>query len=165
MIVTLGRLGLLSLIGVDVTGFTANLAVRTAQDIGVPLTFRQNLEALFAIRSQLTPGGASAANWVFLAGIAGWIFAGLCLAGSAFRRRLRSPALVDVLVLAAVSLGVLAWYRCFTSHTFVHAAFMVRLLAIPLACGLAAALLTAREERDRLPDFRKLAARSVSRWV
>ena len=151
VIVTLGRLGLLSLIGVDVTGFTANLAVRTAQDIGVPLTFGQILETLFAIRSQLTPGGASAANWVFLAGIAGWIFAGLCLAGSAFRRRLRSPALVDVLVLAAVSLGVLAWYRCFTGHTFVHAAFMVRLLAIPLACGLAAALLTAREERDRLP--------------
>ncbi|MGB9366376.1 MAG: hypothetical protein WCE79_10220 [Xanthobacteraceae bacterium] len=152
--VTFGRLGLLWLNGVDITRFTANLAVRTAQDIGIPLTFRQNLETLFAIRSQLTPDGAGTANWVFLAGIAGWIFAGLAgLAVLVLRRGLRIPALVDVLVLAAVSLGVLAWYRCFTGHTFVHAAFMVRLLAIPLACGLAAALLTAREERDRLPAF------------
>ena len=154
VIVTLGRLGLLSLIGVDVTGFTANLAVRTTQDIGGPLTFRQNLETLFAIRSQLTPGGASAANWVFLAGIAGWIFAGFAsLAALVFRRRLRVPVVVDVLVLAAVSLGVLAWYRCFTGHTFVHAGFAVRLLAIPLACGLVASLLATREERDRLPLF------------
>jgi hypothetical protein len=152
LVVTLGRLGLLWLNGVDVMRFAANLAVRTGQDIGVPLSFRQNLETLFAIRSQLTPGGARTANWVFLAGVAGWIFAGVTgLVVFACRRSLRIPALVDVLVLATVSLGVLAWYRCFTAHTFVHAAFMVRLLAIPLACGLTAALLVAREERDRLP--------------
>jgi hypothetical protein len=154
LVVTLGRLGLLWLSGIDVARFMANLSVRTAQDIlGFPLSFRQSLEALFANRSQLTPGGASSANWVFLGGIAGWIFAGLTgLAALALRRRLRIPAAVDVLVLAAVSLGVFAWYRCFTSHTFVHAAFMVRLFAIPLACGLAAAVVAAHEGlRDRLP--------------
>ena len=152
VIVTFGRLGLLWAHGVDVSAFTHNLSARTAQDIGVPITFRLNLETLFAIRSQLTPGGASVANWVFLVGIAAWIFAGLSgLAALVFRRSLRIPALVDVLVLAAISLGVLAWYWCFTSHTFVHAGFMVRLLAIPLACGLVAALLATREERDRLP--------------
>jgi hypothetical protein len=176
LVVTLGRLGLLWLHGVDVFRFTAGLAARTAGDIGVPLSFRQNLETLFAIRSQLTPGGARAANWVFLAGIAGWIFAGLAgLAALAFRRGLRISALADVLVLAVVSLGVLAWSRCFTAHTFVHAAFMVRLLAIPLACGLVAALLAVREERGRWPDLALTGAACLalglaalllhSRWI
>lgn len=151
--VTLSRLGLLWLNGVDVSRFTANLAVRTGQDIGIPVTFRQSLERLFALRSQLTPGGARTANWVFLAGIAGWIFTALGgLAAWALRRRPKVPVVVDALVLAAVSVGVLAWYLCFIAHTFVHAAFMVRLLAIPLACGLATALLGIREaRRDRLP--------------
>jgi len=153
LIVTLGRLGLLWLICVDVSRFTANLAVRTAHDIGIPITFGLNLETLFAIRSQLTPGGASSANWIFLAGIACWIFASLTgLATLMLRRSLRSPPVVDALVLVGVSFGVFAWYWCFTAHTFVHAAFMVRLLALPLACGLVAALLAVREAmRDRLP--------------
>jgi hypothetical protein len=153
LVVTLGRLGLLWVHGIDVSRFTANLAVRTGSDIGIPVTFREILERLFAIRSQLTPGGASTANWVFLAGVAGWIFAALSgLAGWVLRRRLTVPATVDILVLAAVSLGIFAWYGCFVAHTFVHAAFMVRLLAIPIACGVAAALLaTAQARCERLP--------------
>lgn len=112
-----------------------------------------NLERLFSVRYQLTPGGAAVANWVFLAGIAAWIFVGLIgLATLLYRRALRMPALVDVLVLAAVSVGILLWYWRFAAHTYVHALFMVRLLAIPLACGLAAALLAIHEaRRDRLP--------------
>lgn len=165
LIVTLGRLGLLWLDGVDVARFTSGLAARTTRDIGIPLTFRQNLETLFAMRSQLAPGGARAANWVFLAGIAGWIFAGLAgLAALALRRGLRIPPLVDMLILAAASLGALAWYWIFAGHTFVQAAFMVRLLALPLACGLIAALLTAREERDRF-QLSYCPARFVSRSV
>ena len=153
VVVTGGRLGLLWLNGVDVSRFTTNLAIRTGSDIGIPVTFREVLERLFAIRSQLTPGGASTANWAFLAGVAGWIFAGLSgLAAWRLRRRLTVLAIVDVLVLAAVSLGVFAWYRCFVAHSFLHAAFMARLLAIPLACGVAAALLALAEaKRDRLP--------------
>ena len=134
LIVTLGRLGLLWLNGVDITRFIANLAVRTAQDIGIPLTFQQNLEALFAIRAQLTPGGASAANWVFLAGIAGWIFAGLAgLAALAFRHRLHGSALTDVLVLAAVSL-VLVFHRPHLRARRVHGA-APRYTAGLRACG------------------------------
>src|SRR5262249_12408349 len=137
--------------GIDVSRFTANLAVRTGNDIGITVTFGQSLERLFAIRSQLTPGGTGAANWVFLAGVAGWIFVGLSgVAAWALRRRLLVPPIIDVLIVAAVSIGVLAWYRCFVSHTFVHAAFMVRLLAIPLACGVVAALLAMAEPRREL---------------
>lgn len=152
VVVTVGRLGLLWLNGVDVSRFTTNLAVRTGNDIGIPVTYGQSLERLFAMRSQLTPGGAHIANWVFLAGLGGWIFAALSgLVTAARWRSLRVPAIVDVLALAAVGLGVFVWYRCFVAHSFVHAAFMVRLLAIPLACGVAAALLLAREaSRDQL---------------
>lgn len=151
--VTLGRLGLLWLNGVDISVFMARLLARTQSDIGIRLTFGLNLETLFAARFQLTPGGADPASWVFVAGIAGWMFVALIgLATLALRRRLQTPALVDVLVLAAVSLGVLAWYRTFTAHTYVHALFMVRLLAIPLSCGIVAALLAIREARaDALP--------------
>jgi hypothetical protein len=153
VVVTLGRLGMLWVNGVDVSTFLSNLSVRTAQDIGIPITFRMNLETLFALRSQLMPGGAVAANWVFLAGIAGWILAALTgLAVLASRRTLNSSALVDLLVLALVGVGVFVWYWRFAAHTYVHAAFMVRLLALPLACGLTAALLVMyHATRDAVP--------------
>jgi len=177
VVVTLARLGLLWLHGVDVSRFTNNLAVRTGKDIGIPVTFREALERLFAMRSQLSLGGASIANWIFLAGIAGWIFAALSgLAPWVVRRRPAIPATADALLLAAVSIGVFAWYRCFVAHAFVHAAFMVRLLAIPLACGVTAALLaTVQARRDQLPSATvpalicvALAAAALllhSRWV
>ena len=82
------------------------------------------METLFAIRSQLMPGGAIAANWIFLAGIAGWIFAGLIgLATFALRRSLRSADARG----CAGSCSRQPW-AClpgigyFTAHTFVHAA-------------------------------------------
>ena len=150
---TVARLGLLWTNGVDVSRFAAALAFRTGNDIGVTIAYGQSLEQLFAFRSQLTPGGTGSANWVFLAGIAGWIFATLSgLAAWGLRRGVTVPAVVDVLIFVGVSIGIFAWYRCFVAHTFVHAAFMVRLLAIPLACGVAAALLAAgAAARSRLP--------------
>ena len=158
---TLSRLGLLWLNGIDVSTFTARLAFRTANDIfGMKVSFRTNLKALFAARYQLTPGGAGSANWIFLAGIAAWIFVGFVgLTTLILRGRLRRGPLVDVLVLAGVSLGVLAWYWCFAAHTYVHAYFMVRLLVLPLACGMAAAFLSLYEGwRDELPKWVLLAS-------
>lgn len=164
--VTASRLGLLWLNGVDVSAFVGNLLGRTGSDVGKPeaVDLLVNLEALFDVRYQLTPGGAGVANWIFLAGIAGWIFVGLAgLATLAYRRALRMPALVDVLVLAAVSIGILIWYWSFAAHTYVHILFMVRLLAIPLACGLAAALLAVHDaRRDRLPVGALLAALCIA---
>jgi hypothetical protein len=152
--VTLGRLGILHLMGVDVSAFTRGLAFRTGSDIGIPVTLAMTLDMLFAVRSQLTPGGAGATNWVFLGGLAGWIVVGLIgVAALLSQRSLRIPTLVDVSALAVASLGIFAWYWLFVAHTYVHAQFMVRLLALPLACGLAAALIAVRDaRRDRLPS-------------
>jgi hypothetical protein len=44
-------------------------------------------------------------------------------------------------VLALASLGVLAWYVIFINHSYVHAAFAVRYLALPASFGFVALLL------------------------
>jgi hypothetical protein len=55
----------------------------------------------------------------------------------------------DFTILTIAALPVFGWYAIFKNHTFVHAWFMVRLLAAPIGLGFMAPLLTLRENMAR----------------
>lgn len=139
VMVNLPRLWLLAASGVETGNFRGGLLSRMSDLAGeMPVSFAMNVAALFAQRHQMTPGGEPLASWVLITGA-------LCWAGvlaSAAIKRLPDPA--GTLVLAAAAAGPIAWYVVFPSHTYIHAWFMVRLLALPCAFGMAAAMLTAK---------------------
>lgn len=126
------RLWLLAASGVDTVGYLPNLLGRMSDKFfDVNVTFGLNMATLFGQRHQMTPGGEPLASWVLVTGA-------LCWVGVLCRAAIKPPKdAAEVLVLAAVAAGPFAWYALFPNHTYNHPWFMVRLLALPCAFGMA----------------------------
>ena len=142
------RLGLLTLYGHNLNEFYSPLLFRlgSVSDSGAVVGLRDNLANLWRARNQLIPGNAVLVTWLFIGSGAAWLFALMVWTVLAPRDRGALTRLsVDILVLAAASAGILAWYWLFAGHTYQHVLFMVRIAALPAAYGYVAALLAARE--------------------
>jgi hypothetical protein len=74
----------------------------------------------------------------------------ICLVPIASWRRGRAPRvlLADLSVIVLAAVGVLAWYRLFRQHTYIHVLFVVRIVALPASFGLVAAALVVRSLAD-----------------
>ncbi len=146
-LLTLVRLGLLAFIGVALTNFFSELTFRlgTVADNGAVVTFASVVEHLWNVRFQLTPGGAEPATWVLFLALSSWIFAILAFPAALWgARQAKGKLAADILILLTAAGGVIAWYAILPGHTYTHALFAVRTIAISGGCGIAAGILTAR---------------------
>jgi len=139
--------------------FREGLAVRTGSSDGANehITVIDLANRLWLRRDRLTPLGTGAATLFLLASAASWLFAAV----TAWRavRNAGRPVLCDLGVVLVAASGVMAWYLLFTNHSFIHAWFAVRFLAVPAGLGFVAALLVL--ERLRLPSLSWRATKPV----
>jgi hypothetical protein len=145
--VTLIRLWLLSGVMEDPWHeYTRKLSLRVADaDSGVPIQLVEIGRKLWRSRFQLTPGGLGPSTFGVFLGLTGWILT-VCLAPIAYVRRANGGGLVlvNVLVVALCTLGIVLWCLAFRQHTYIHVLFAIRLVALPAAYGCVAAVLLAR---------------------
>lgn len=83
----------------------------------------------------LTYGSPLGAAGLWLVGGTGWLVAFWLT----WRRR-SAAGWSDFLAFTSGPLAVLAWVLLFSTHTYIHASFIVRIMIVPLALGWAAAL-------------------------
>jgi hypothetical protein len=140
------RLGILSFAGVALGSYRSQLAfLLGASDHAANITVGEVARHLWSARYQLAAGGAKPATWLLFLAVVSWMFA-LISAPLALRRgtEVATKLATDLFVLAIVVAGILLWYRLLLGHTYQHALFMVRMIALPAGCGVAAGLLTIR---------------------
>jgi hypothetical protein len=144
---TVGRLLLLSLI---IDGGWAQYAVALGFRLGneVPgraISLQDVIEKLWQARFQLTPGGFTPSTSMLVMSLAAWIFTIGVFPLVLWRRSRTSLAvLADVSVVVLAAVGVLAWFRLFRQHTFIHVLFAVRNAAVPASYGFLTAGLVVR---------------------
>jgi hypothetical protein len=114
--------------GTDATGAAAPVPAPE-------FTFIELFVTLLLRGATLTYGSKTGAAALWLVGGIGWLVA-LWLA---WRRR-TIEAWSDFLAFTSGPLAVLAWVVLFSTHTFIHADFIVRIMIVPLALGWGAAL-------------------------
>ena len=99
------------------------------------------VQKLWSERSQMT--GNDFATWLFWASGLAWLCA-ISMLIFLVPRRIGNAALmvsVDVFVLTVASLGILSWFVIFPNHSYIHAWFMVRMMALPESYGFVAAII------------------------
>ena len=109
-------------------------------DVGT-IHLSEVLQKLWSERSQMT--GNDFATWLFWTSGLAWLFA-VSMLIFLVSRRIGNAALmvgVDVFVLMVASLGILCWFVIFPNHSYIHAWFMVRMMALPEAYGFVAAII------------------------
>jgi hypothetical protein len=155
---TVLRLGILSVLDFGWRDYFAALGVRLGNYApGRTVSFADNVRALWFVRSQLVPGGAQPATWLIFISLTSWIFALTAMPYAYFMDRESSEKVsVDVLVLVGATFGIIVWFLCFTRHTYEHALFIVRLISLPVAYGIVAAILVG--------SF-LLSSRYRARWI
>jgi hypothetical protein len=154
-VLTAVRLSLLSTLAEGgLARYSHGLALRLSDQVeGREIHFRDVVQKLWLARFQLAPGGVDAATLgVFLA-MAAWIHS-LCLLPFLWWRRGSAALIVlaDLAVITCASAGVLAWYRLFPQHTYIHVLFIVRIVALPASYGFVTAAILTRfltESRTR----------------
>ncbi|HEX8168878.1 MAG TPA: hypothetical protein VF601_24205 [Beijerinckiaceae bacterium] len=159
---TAARLSLLeALYGFGLPEYVASLSPRignTAAELAKRVALSEVAGALWRARFQLTPGGFLPATWLLCASLAAWIFAVALLVPALLRKFERASSVaIDLAVLAVAASGIVVWWTLFAAHTYIHALFAIRLLAIPAALGFAAAGLAL--------SFSTSAGRGYSRLV
>jgi hypothetical protein len=119
------------------------LAVRLGDQVpGHVLHFTEVVQKLWLARFQLASGGYDRATLEMFLGLWAWIFTfGLLLVAWQWRGRAALLVFADVVIVGWASLGVLAWYRLFLEHTFIHVLFIVRIAALPAGYGFVSAIL------------------------
>lgn len=150
-----------TVIGCFVGGFLATAAVRLAliaalfdvpwkkffsvlfvrfsyEGAGAPFSFLDVLARMWQFRHQLVPGGDVPSTAFLALGLASWLVVSVV----ALRRRRLGP---DIGILALGAAGALSWFPLTPNHTLIHAFQMDRILAVPVALGVAAMLLVLRE--------------------
>jgi hypothetical protein len=140
------RLGILSLAGLALGSYRSGLLFRLGiSDGGANITIGEVARHLWSARYQLAVEGAKPAAWLLFLAMVSWTFAAIS-APLALRRggEAAGRLATDVLVLATVVAGILAWYVLLRAHTYQHVLFIVRTIALPAGCGVTAALLTIR---------------------
>ncbi|MGH8557167.1 MAG: hypothetical protein ACRESZ_06835 [Methylococcales bacterium] len=97
-------------------------------------------QKLWNERSEMT-GNKTASTVLLITASVSWLVSALLLLVRDAATR------TDMAVLALAGGGILIWYAVFLNHTHIHAWLMVRMLALPVAYGFAAALLSVRPFR------------------
>ena len=144
---TVGRLLLLNLV---IDGGWAQYAVALGFRLGneIPgrvIGLQDVIEKLWQARFQLTPGGFTPSTSMLVMSLAAWIFTIGLLPFVLWRRGKTSlVVLADVSLVVLAAVGVLAWYRLFRQHTFIHVLFAVRNAAVPASYGFLTAGLVVR---------------------
>jgi hypothetical protein len=139
--------------------YAAGLGPRLGHEIsGRGIDVGDAFHHLWLTRFQLTPGGVVPSTWMLYVSATAWVFT-LCLIPIVCWRRGRDALvlLTDLLIVAVAAAGALAWYRLFLQHTYIHVLFVVRIVALPAACGLVAATIVVRS----LAEIRA----SATRWA
>jgi hypothetical protein len=126
--------------------YAVSLGLRLGNEIsGMAIDFEDVIQKLWQARFQLTPGGFTSSTWMLVVSLAAWIFTiGLLPIASWRRDRAALVLLADLSVIVLAAVGVVAWYRLFRQHTFIHVLFVVRNAALPASFGLVAAALVIR---------------------
>jgi hypothetical protein len=101
---------------------------------GRPIGVLDAASKLYTWLPQLTGGPATATGLLMLS-----VLAWMAALGALVVRR-GWDLFLDLAVLVIAAGGIFAWYRLFLNHTYVHAFFMVRMVALPIAYGFVAAL-------------------------
>jgi hypothetical protein len=141
------RLGILSALGIDWHPYFRSLsdkfgAVRGGQTISLI----GNISRLWLHRWQLTPGGALPATWAITVSVASWVFALAAFPFAySFDRERATRLMINLAVLGACTLGMVAWYLRFPAHTYQHVLFIVRTVTLPIAYGIVGAILVMKE--------------------
>jgi hypothetical protein len=117
--------------------FRDGLAVRVSSSDGASahVTDFDLAMRLWERRARLTPFGPGAATWFLLGSGVCWLLAAVTVWRTGRR------AVYDFGLVAVAASGILAWYLLFTNHSFIHAWFAVRFLALPASYGFVAAFL------------------------
>lgn len=150
-LVTALHLGLLEIIHDRVwQNYFDGLSVRIGDDLSSvqKVGLRSLVGVLWTERSRFVLGGSTVANLFFLGAAGGWAISA-AWTGIMFRRQKDRGALTDLAVLAVAGAGVFAWFALFQNHSYIHAWFMARFLALPAAYGYAAVLVVTMANRQQ----------------
>ena len=114
---------------------SASDAVGAAAPVPAPtFSYIELFEKLLLRGTTLTYGSLIGAAGMWLVGGIGWLFA----IWLTWRRR-TAEAWSDFLAFTSGPLAVFAWIVLLSTHTYIHADFIVRIMIVPLALGWAAA--------------------------